>query len=97
MQVWYTATASLEGKSGVITNSLRSNAGASQDKLFIEAVHILGVPKSADGTVLESARRVAVRLNGRTMDSNYDASHGVIKLTGLRVPVAEPLQLRWRA
>jgi len=37
-----------------------------------------------------------VRLNGKAADAGYDAAAGVIKLSGVSVPVGEPLQLRWR-
>lgn len=96
VQVWYTAVASETGDSGTITNYVRSDAGAAQGKLTIEAIHILGVPTAATGsTVLEAARLPTVRLNGHTADAGYDAANGVIKLTGINVPVGEPLQLRW--
>ncbi len=64
--------------------------------LVIEAVHILGVPKSPAGTVLEAARLPRVQLNGRAVSARYDAAAGVVKLTDLKVPVGEPLQLTWR-
>jgi hypothetical protein len=96
LQVWYTAVASETGDSGVITNVVKSNTGSAQGKLVIEAVHILGVPKTAPSTILEAAPLPQVRLNGQTLDTGYDAAAGVIKLTGLSIPVAEPLQLRWR-
>lgn len=96
LQVWYTAVASETGDSGVVTNVLKSNAGAAQGQLVIEAIHILGVPKAMPNTVLESAPRPQVQLNGKVLDTGYDAVAGVLKLTGLNMPVAEPLQLRWR-
>lgn len=96
LQVWYTAVASETGDSGVITNMVRSNAGSAQDKLVIEAIHILGVPKTAPSTILEAAPLPQVRLNGQTLDAGYEPAAGVIKLTGLSIPVGEPLQLRWR-
>jgi hypothetical protein len=95
VQVWYTASASPTGDSGTITNVVRSDAGAAQGKLVIEAIHILGVPK-ASSPVLEGNNLPSVTINGKTLDSGYDASSGVIKLTGLSVPVGEPLQLRWK-
>jgi hypothetical protein len=95
VQVWYTASASPTGDSGTITNVVRSDAGAAQGKLVIEAIHILGVPK-ASSPVLEGNNLPSVTINGNTLDSGYVASSGVIKLTGLSVPVGEPLQLRWK-
>lgn len=96
MQVWYTAVASASGDSGVITSIVRSNAGTAQGQLVIEAIHIVGVPKAADGVVLEAARLPSVLLNGKSLDSGYDAAHGVIKLTDISIQVAEPLMLRWQ-
>jgi hypothetical protein len=96
MQVWYTAVASETGDSGVITNVVRSDTGAAQGKLVIEAIHILGVPKTAPSTILEAAPLPQVQLNGQALDTGYDPAAGVIKLAGLHVPVGEPLQLRWR-
>lgn len=94
--MWYTAVASETGDSGVITNNIRSDAGAARGQLVIEAVHILGVPRSPAGTVLESARLPTVALNGQAVQSGYDAAAGVVKLTDISVPVGEPLQLTWR-
>jgi hypothetical protein len=88
--------ASVTGDSGVITNAVRSDTGAAKGKLFIEAVHILGVPTTAPGTVLEAARLPQVQLNGQALQSGYDAAAGVVKLTGLNVPVGQQLQLTWR-
>jgi hypothetical protein len=96
VQVWYTAAASPSGDAGTITNVVHSDAGAAQGKLVIEAIHILGVPKANSTVPLEGASLPSVKINGQVLDSGYDASSGVIKLTGLNVPVGEPLQLRWK-
>lgn len=96
LQVWYTAVTSENGNSGVIGSVVRSDAGAAQGKLVIEAIHIVGVPNATIAEPLEAAKMPSVRFNGKAVDSGYDPAAGVIKISGISQPVGAPLRLNWR-
>lgn len=82
------------GSSGTVSSVVKANAGSAQDKLIIEAVHILGVPSAAGNTVLEAAKLPTVRVNSKVVPAGYDAA-GVVKVTGLSLRVGEPISVSW--
>jgi hypothetical protein len=95
LQVWFSAVAAPGGGSGTITSSVKSAGGDAASKLVIEAVTILGVPSAGGSVVLEAAKLASAQLNGRRVLAAYDAAAGVVKLSGLSLPVGEPLNLSW--
>jgi hypothetical protein len=96
VQVWFSAVAAPGGESGTLSSSVVSHAGEAAGKLAVEAVHILGAPAAAKGGVmLEAAKAASVLVNGEPAPAAYDAAAGVIRLSGLDLPLGEPLSISW--
>lgn len=89
VQVWFTAAASADGSSGSISSTIKSNAGEAQSQLYIQAVHVLGTDAAA------ATGAVAVTVNGQAVQS-VEAAEGVLRVTGLKLAVGEPLDISWQ-
>jgi hypothetical protein len=88
--VWFTAAAAADGSSGSISSTVTSNAGEAKGKLWVEAIHVLGVPPAADNSSF------TVTANGKTLTA-VTAAAGVLRVGGLKLAVGEPLEISWRS
>jgi hypothetical protein len=89
-QVWFTAVSSLDALSGTISTTVFNNAGEARSKLRIESVHVLGASSALD------AKNVVIRVNDEST-GHVEATPGVIKLSGLHLPVGQRFEITWQA
>jgi hypothetical protein len=91
LQVWFTAVTAQGGRSGSISSLVTANAPPAKGKLFIEAIHILGVPGTA-----ADVPAVAVYSKGQKAQASYDAGAGVLRIGGLKLDAGAQLNVDWR-
>jgi len=92
LQVWMTAVASDNGRTGTISSNIQSNAGDAKGKLVIEHVHVLGTPGLASG------QNYIVTVNGQQVKADQiTATSGVLKVAGLHATIGEALDISWKA
>eukprot|EP00877_Chromochloris_zofingiensis_P010438 jgi/Chrzof1/5648/Cz16g10050.t1 len=85
-QVWYTAVADMSTRSGRV-NSNAVSAGASP--VYIEAVHVLGIQGNS------TSGNATVTVGGQSATSSYNATSGVLMVTGIRSNLANDVNLQW--
>jgi hypothetical protein len=89
LQAWFTAVSSPDALSGTISTTVLA-AGAASSNLHIESVHILGAANALD------MQCVLMRVNDEST-GHVEATPGVIKLSGLHLPVGERFEITWQA
>jgi Glycosyl hydrolases family 31 len=95
---WFTAAASADGREGALRASPEAAGGPAASQLRVEAVHVLGVSPGAAMTMAEASRPATAAVNGAALPSSriaYDARSGVLKLTGLDMPLAADASISW--
>jgi hypothetical protein len=100
-QVWYSAVASPSGHQGTISSSVQSSGGDGASGLVIEAIHVLGVPRAGARRAAQATPRMSIKgvpsmvVNGQANRASLDVQTGTLKLTGLRLPAREALEVSW--
>lgn len=91
LQAWYISVASPTGDSGSINSVVRANRGAAADKLTVESIKILGLPKSTEGL------QVKVSVGGKALPKSAVQRQGDnLTISGLKNVVGEQLEVIWQ-
>lgn len=88
VQVWYTATAAPDSRSGSISATVVANNGEAAGKVKIQNVRVLGADVAANAAI-------TVNLNGNSVTAAAMVKAGTLEIQGLDLTVGEPMQLQW--
>lgn len=109
LQAWFTAVTSIKGDSGFIESSVLSAAPEIKDKLRIQQVHVIGLPKQGDARRVAAARprisqeawnghQPAVSVSAARSQASraeFDGERGVLRISGLDLLASEPFSIHF--